>query len=66
MKCQKCGTECPDGNLFCEACGAELETPVLPENIDEKGYVKKEKRPRPKKTPSPKKAPGEKATVKKE
>lgn len=47
MKCQKCGTECPDGNLFCEACGAELETPVLPENIDEKGRVKKIKRPRP-------------------
>ncbi|MDE7294110.1 MAG: zinc ribbon domain-containing protein [Oscillospiraceae bacterium] len=47
MKCQKCGTECPDGNLFCEACGAELETPVLPDNIDDKGRVKKVKRPRP-------------------
>lgn len=44
MKCQKCGSICPDGNLFCEACGAELENPVLPDNIDEKGNVKKEKR----------------------
>lgn len=47
MKCQKCGSICPDGNLFCEACGAELETPVLPDNIDEKGNVKKEKRKKP-------------------
>lgn len=62
MKCQKCGTECPDGNLFCEACGAELETPLLPENIDEKGNVKKEKRPRRK--PAPKSRPGKAASKK--
>lgn len=41
MICPKCGTECPDGNIFCEACGAELDAPVLPENIDDKGRVKK-------------------------
>lgn len=43
MICNKCGTECPDGNIFCEACGCELEAPVLPENIDDKGRVKKKK-----------------------
>lgn len=43
MVCRKCGTECPDGNIFCEACGAELDAPVLPENIDERGRVKKKK-----------------------
>ena len=38
--CKKCGSECPDGNIFCEKCGAELETPVLPENVDSKGRMK--------------------------
>ena len=41
--CKKCGSECPDGNIFCEACGAELDAPVLPENIDDKGRVKNKK-----------------------
>lgn len=44
MICRKCGSECPDGNIFCEACGAELDAPVLPDNIDDKGRVKKQKR----------------------
>lgn len=43
MICKKCGSECPDGNIFCETCGAELDAPVLPENIDDKGRVKKQK-----------------------
>lgn len=43
MICKKCGSECPDGNIFCEVCGSELEAPVLPENIDDKGHVKKKK-----------------------
>jgi len=41
MICKKCGSECPDGNIFCEACGAELEAPVLPDNVDDKGRMKK-------------------------
>lgn len=57
MKCGKCGTECPDGNIFCEACGAELVNSVLPDNVDEKGRVKKkktkEKKAKEKKTKSP-------------
>lgn len=69
MKCKKCGTVCNDGNIFCENCGAELEVPVLPENVDEMGRVngadKKSKRkekskqsgaePKPKKQKTPKK-----------
>ncbi|MBQ7990641.1 MAG: zinc ribbon domain-containing protein [Oscillospiraceae bacterium] len=39
MICKNCGTECPDGNLFCDKCGAELETSVLPDNIDSKGRI---------------------------
>lgn len=46
MICKKCGSKCPDGNIFCEACGAELDAPVLPENIDEKGRVKTQKKPK--------------------
>lgn len=42
MICKKCGSECPDGNIFCEACGAELEAPVLPDNVDDKGRMKKQ------------------------
>lgn len=38
--CKKCGAQCPDGNIFCEVCGAELEVGVLPENVDEKGRMK--------------------------
>lgn len=53
MICKKCGSECPDGNIFCEACGAELDAPVLPDNIDDKGRVKKQAKP--KKEPKPKK-----------
>ena len=49
MICKKCGSECPDGNIFCEACGAELDAPVLPDNIDDKGRVKKQKAIKPKK-----------------
>ncbi len=52
MICKKCGSECPDGNIFCEACGAELEASVLPDNIDDKGRVKKVKhgkQPKPEK-----------------
>ena len=67
--CKKCGSECPDGNIFCEACGAELDAPVLPENIDDKGRVKnkkpkkekaaKEKKPKPEKK---QRSPEEKAS----
>ncbi len=46
MICKKCGSECPDGNIFCEACGAELDAPVLPENIDDKGRVRAKKKPK--------------------
>lgn len=58
MICKKCGTECPDGNIFCEACGAELDAPVLPENIDDKGRMtnkktKEQKNPKPKKEKKP-------------
>lgn len=53
MICKKCGSECPDGNIFCEACGAELDAPVLPENVDDKGRMKKQAKP--KKEPVPKK-----------
>ncbi len=68
--CKKCGSECPDGNIFCEACGAELDAPVLPENIDDKGRVKnkkpkkekaaKEKKPKPEKK---QRSPEEKAAL---
>lgn len=70
MICKKCGSECPDGNIFCEACGAELDAPVLPENIDDKGRVKnkkpkkekaaKEKKPKPEKK---QRSPEEKAAL---
>ena len=50
MICKKCGTECPDGNIFCEACGTELDAPVLPENIDDKGRMTKKKTKEPKKS----------------
>lgn len=54
MMCDNCGRECADGNIFCEHCGASLEGPVLPENVDEKGRVKKQ--PKPKKVKAPKEA----------
>lgn len=60
MKCQKCGSECPDGNIFCEACGAELDSPVLPDNIDDKGRMKGGKK---KAEPKPEKKKKEKRTV---
>ena len=71
MICKKCGSECPDGNIFCEVCGAELESPVLPENIDEKGRVKnkkkaeKQKNPKKEKPVKKKKTPEEKTALKK-
>ncbi|MCI7767331.1 MAG: hypothetical protein MSJ26_05025 [Oscillospiraceae bacterium] len=55
MICKKCGSECPDGNIFCEACGAELDAPVLPENVDDKGRMKKQAKPKKEKAPKPKK-----------
>lgn len=64
MICQKCGTECPDGNIFCEACGAELDAPVLPENIDSKGRVKKQKMKK-QKAEKPRRSPEERAAFKK-
>ncbi len=54
--CKKCGTECHDGNIFCEKCGAELDIDILPDNIDDKGNVKTTK---PKEAPKPR-APKEK------
>ncbi|MBR6358285.1 MAG: zinc ribbon domain-containing protein [Lachnospiraceae bacterium] len=30
-KCPKCGTLCPDGNLFCNGCGAKFEVVAEPE-----------------------------------
>ncbi len=70
MICKKCGSECPDGNIFCEACGAELEAPVLPDNVDDKGRMKKQAKPKKEKAPKPKKekkqrTPEEKAAFKK-
>lgn len=58
MVCKKCGRECPEGNIYCESCGAELDSPVLPDNIDDKGRVKKTKV----KAPKPKKEKKEKKT----
>lgn len=55
MICKKCGSECPDGNIFCEACGAELEAPVLPDNVDDKGRMKKQAKPKKDKPSKPKK-----------
>ena len=37
--CKKCGSENPDGNIFCQDCGAELDVDILPDNIDEQGNV---------------------------
>ena len=70
MICKKCGSECPDGNIVCEACGAELEAPVLPDNVDDKGRMKKQAKPKKEKAPKPKKekkqrTPEEKAAFKK-
>ena len=66
MICKKCGSECPDGNIFCEACGAELDAPVLPDNIDDKGRVKKQGKPKKEAKPKKEKkqrTPEEKAAV---
>ena len=60
MICKKCGSECPDGNIFCEACGAELEAPVLPDNVDDKGRMKKQAKPKKEKAPKPQKPKKEK------
>ncbi|MBQ5334023.1 MAG: zinc ribbon domain-containing protein [Oscillospiraceae bacterium] len=60
MICKKCGSECPDGNIFCEACGAELDAPVLPENVDDKGHMKKQAKPKKEKAPKPRKPKKEK------
>ncbi len=54
ITCKVCGTECADGQIFCEKCGGELEVSVLPENVDEQGRLnykpsKKEKREEAKK-----------------
>ncbi|MGN0667580.1 MAG: hypothetical protein ACI4KF_13805 [Huintestinicola sp.] len=40
IKCNKCGTENPNGSIMCEKCGEMLDAPILPENVDEKGRVK--------------------------
>ena len=29
MVCKNCGTEIPEGALYCESCGAPLEEPVV-------------------------------------
>ena len=50
MICKHCGSECPDGNIFCEVCGKELDPAVLPENIDSKGRINNEKPEKKKKT----------------
>ncbi|MBQ5329778.1 MAG: zinc-ribbon domain-containing protein [Oscillospiraceae bacterium] len=53
--CKKCGAECPDGNIFCEKCGKELEVNILPDNIDPQGNVinreETKETPRGRKTP---------------
>ena len=72
MICKNCGSECPDGNIFCEKCGAELESSVLPENIDSKGRIvnesAKNKQSKPKAAPKHEKihlTEGQKAARKK-
>lgn len=67
MICKHCGSECPDGNIFCEVCGKELDPAVLPDNIDSKGRIKNEK-PEKKKKPAREKVhltEGQKAARKK-
>ncbi|MBQ5311566.1 MAG: zinc ribbon domain-containing protein, partial [Oscillospiraceae bacterium] len=49
MICKHCGSECPDGNIFCEVCGKELDPAVLPENIDSKGRINNDKTEKKKK-----------------
>lgn len=56
MKCNKCGSECPDGNIFCESCGSELESPMLPDNIDDKGRMRKKRAKKEKNTAADKAA----------
>ena len=37
MYCGQCGKEIPEGNAFCEFCGAPVETPEPPQKLSQRG-----------------------------